>query len=239
MESDLLTSISTDQFGYLYNITGPVAKAIDLDVSSIRRRWLPGTCELTGYFYYLPIEVHPPTKTPLLICKQLHAEMSRMHGAAFRNYWTANTFTVELCNQSFGGSDHIEEEHLRHIHHIAYNSKSRRGHLTLHFVFKESWSLVVEVADCIYPEDRMAPLSDLQGYCQFDKLEEVSRLPTKLEQRYRKTKVPLDPSIGEGFTCDELVAFLGALDVLDSFDDLEGFCVMASLRKMPNPFRDL
>lgn len=219
------------QFGYLYTTAGTVAKSIDLDLSSKRTRCIPGVCELTAYFYYLPSEVHPPTKTPQLICKQLRAELGKMHLAAFRNYWTANTFRVELCDQSFGGSDHIAEEHLRHIHHIAYNPKRLPDHLTLHFVFRESWGLSIELAEELYPGGLMVPVNDLEDYRRFAKLEELARLPEVLEARYRASdKGPLNPRIGQGFTFNELVVFLEVLDdVGNVFDDLPRYCATSSL----------
>lgn len=233
--ADLSLNLSnTGQFGYLYDTTGTVAKAIDLDLSSKRRKCVPGACELTGYFYYLPEEVHPPTKTPLLICKQLHAEMGKMQDAAFRNYWTANTFKVELCNQSFGGSDHITEEHLRHIHHIACKGKRMRSSVTLHYVFQESWSPAVELTSSLHPKGRMLSLGDIRGYRHYSQLEELSRLPAALQGMYRRYqgKGPLDPSIGQGFTFEELVIFLEALDdVFHTFDDLPGYCPLAALKK--------
>ena len=186
---------------------------------------------MTGYFYFLPAEVSPPVKTPLLVCKQLHAQMSKMHDAAFRNYWTANTFKVELCNQSFGGSDHIEEKHLRHFHHIAFKSKRLCEFLILHFVFEENcWSFAVELIYRMYPEGRMLSLSELCDYWQISELKEVSRLPAKLEATFRANKSPLDPSIGQGFTFGELVVFLEALDdVTNSFDDVPRYCATFSI----------
>jgi hypothetical protein len=159
--------------------------------------------------------------------------MSKMHTAAFRNYWTANTFKVELCNQSFGGSDHIAEEHLRHIHHIAYQSKYLCESLTLHFIFHDSWSLAVELTDGRHPEGHMLSLDDLQGYSHFAQLEKLSKLPAALEARYRarnKRKRPLDPSVGRDFSFGELVVFFEALDaVYDSFDNLPMYCAMNML----------
>lgn len=160
--------------------------------------------------------------------------MSKMHIAAFRNYRTANTFKIELCNQSFGGSDHIAEEHLRHIHHIAYQSKYLCESLTLHFIFHEhSWSLAVELTDGRHPEGHMMSLNDLRDYSQFAQLENLSKLPAALEAEYRtrnKRKRPLDPSTGQGFGFDELVVFFEALDaVYDSFDDLPRYCAMNML----------
>jgi hypothetical protein len=221
-EIALLTSACTNQFSYAYNISGAAAKTIDLDLSSKRHKYVPGACELIGYFYYLPEDVHPPTKTPPLICKQLRVEMGKMHLAAFRNYWTANTFRVELCDQSFGGSDHITEEHLRHIHHIAYKPKRLPDHLTLHFVFCESWGLSIELAEEVYPGGLMVPVSDLQDCRRFDTLDELARLPAVLEERSRaNNKGPIKPSVGEGFTFDELVVFLEVLDDVENvFDDL-------------------
>jgi hypothetical protein len=81
------------------------------------------------------------------VCKQIYAEMSKMQAAAFRNYWIANTFKVELCNSSFGGSDFIAEGDLQHINHIAYTCKRMCDGLVLHFVFKESWNLAIEAFD--------------------------------------------------------------------------------------------
>ena len=74
----VLIPVGSDQFSYLYNTTGPVARSIGLDLSSSRRhRWSDECCELTGYSYYLPQELCPPTKLPLLVCKQLRAEMGQ------------------------------------------------------------------------------------------------------------------------------------------------------------------
>jgi hypothetical protein len=159
--------------------------------------------------------------------------MSKMHIAAFRNYWTAKTFKIELCNQSFGGSDHIAEEHLRHIHHIAYQSKYLCESLTLHFIFHDSWSLAVELTDGRHPEGCMLSLDDLREYSQITQLEKLSKLPAALEAEYRarnKRKRPLDPSTGQGFGFGELVVFFEALDgVYDSFDDLPRYCAMNML----------
>lgn len=186
---------------------------------------------MTGYFYYLSKEIRHPTRTPLLICKWLHAEMRKMYGAAFRNYWTTNIFKVKLCNQSFGGSDHIAEEHLRLIHHIAYKGKRLCECLTLRYIFLESWTLAVEITDDGHPEGRMLSLSDLQEHRQFAELDKLSTFPARLEAACRaKTKVQLDPSIGQGFTFDELVRFLEALDdVSTSFDGLPRYCSIAAL----------
>lgn len=138
---------------------------------------------------------------------------------------------MELCNQSFDGSGHIAEEHLRHIHHVAYKGKHLCECLTLHYFFQESWTLAVELTDDGHPEGRMLSLSDLQEYWQFAELDKLSTCPARLEAAYRaKTKVQLDPSIGQGFTFDELVRFLEALDdVSNSFDGLPRYCSIAAL----------
>jgi hypothetical protein len=140
---------------------------------------------------------------------------------------------IELCNQSFGGSDHIAEEHLRHVHHIAYQSKHLCESLTLPFIFHDSWSLGVELTDGRHPEGHMLSLENLLGYSQFAQLEKLSKLPAVLEAEYcarNKRKRPIDPSTGQGFGFDELAVFFEALDaVYDSFDNLPRYCTMSML----------
>lgn len=158
--------------------------------------------------------------------------MRKMQGAAFRNYWTASTFKVELCNQSFGNGDHIAEEHLRRIHHIACKGKRMCSSLTLHYVFQEGWGFAVELTDSLHPEGRMLSLNDIRGYRHFSQLEESSRLSAALQAMYRRYqgKGPLDPSIGQGFTFDELVIFLEALDdIFHTFDDLPKYQAISPL----------
>jgi hypothetical protein len=151
-----------------------------------------------------------------------------MQRAALRNYWTTNTFRVELCDSLFGGNDHIAEEQLRHIHHIAYRSKRLCNEVTLHYVFTESWNFAVELSG---PKagGRMVSVTDLRGYQQLDELEELSKLPAELEQIYRDKDGPLDPSTGWGFSFLELVVFFEALDEIDhTFKDLATYCCSGS-----------
>ena len=53
-----------------------------------------------------------------------------------------------------------------------------------------------------------------------------------IHRRYNVNKGPLNPSIGKGFTFDELVVFLEALDDAgDTLDDLPHYCAMMSLKR--------
>jgi hypothetical protein len=114
---DLLTSACADQFSYVYNTTGAVAKSIDLDLFALRRvpAWrllIPGAYCPAGS---LGQDTSPPNKSPLLTRKPLHAEMHNMHVVAFRNYWATNAFKVEVCDTQPGVSDRIVHQHLRHL----------------------------------------------------------------------------------------------------------------------------
>ncbi|GAB7335850.1 hypothetical protein MBLNU13_g08116t2 [Cladosporium sp. NU13] len=120
---------------------------------------------------------------------------------------------------------------MRHIHHIARKGKRLCESLALHYTFQESWTLAVELTDDGHTGGRMLSLGDLQESWQFAELDELSTFPACLQAAYRAgTKMQLDPSIGHGFTFNELVIFLEALEyVFDSFDDLPRYCSIASL----------
>ena len=232
--------IRNEILSYVYHTTGTLDQSIDLDLSSSRgHRWAVGHCEMTGYFYYLSYDDRPPTKSPLLVCKQLHSEMGKMQAAAFRNYWMANTFNLELDRSLLGGGDFVAEENLRHMHHIAYTSKRMCKALTLHYVFSMgSWTLTIEVSDGIHLEGRMVPVDNkLRGYKRFALLEEMSQLPMELEKKRRlknpcADNEPLDPSIGLGFRFNELLAFLEALDGVDhAFRSLVKYCTICPALK--------
>lgn len=230
---DPLTSACADQFNYVYNTTGTVAKSIDLDLFALRRvpAWrllIPGAYRPAGS---LGQNTSPPNKSPLLTCKLLHAEIHKMHVAAFRNYWTADAFNVKVCDTQPGVRDLIVHQHLRRLHHIAYNAKHLTIQLILHFVFRKgAWDLDIELSDHLYPGGLRVPVSDLRGYERFANLDEMSKWPTMMGQYRVRKESPLDPSVGEGFTFKELVFFLWLLDEVENmFDGLPRYCALSSL----------
>jgi hypothetical protein len=70
----------------------------------------------------VPSSQAPPSKNPLLVCRQLYVEMKSMQAAAFRQYWSKTTF--DLC---LGGRfkcytpdmlHSVAERDLKHIQNI-------------------------------------------------------------------------------------------------------------------------
>lgn len=44
----------------------------------------------------IPLWAAPSTRTPTLVCRQIHTEMKEMQAAAVRHYWSTNIFSIRL-----------------------------------------------------------------------------------------------------------------------------------------------
>jgi hypothetical protein len=66
----------------------------------------------------IPSSQAPPSKDPLLVCRQLYIEMRSMRAAAFRQYWSKNTFDVSLVSRLKNTPDMhygVADRDMKHI----------------------------------------------------------------------------------------------------------------------------
>jgi hypothetical protein len=118
---------SCEQFGYVYDYD-----TSDTAVNCVQLvRGPPPDGEDTAY---TPGQ-NLPSKDPLLICRQLYAEMKKMQAACFRDYWQTNIFVIDAMDHRHSPaspnrrpkqeiyaqltpSDLVANENLKHVRRI-------------------------------------------------------------------------------------------------------------------------
>jgi hypothetical protein len=196
------------QFGYVYDTSETFGNWIDL----VRVSSPDG--EDTAY---TPGQ-HLPSKDPLLICRQIYAEMKKMQAAHFRDYWQKNVFVVDAMNhrhsstsssQSHGRlapSDLIANENLKHIHCFAFRMNAYWESYVVCFAFHEAWNV------CLLLPKEEAPPRELLRYI-FPQGSESANLKltlTELNARVGDGAIR-NPSRGRGFTSFRLFEFMNLL----------------------------
>ena len=143
-------------FAHVFNTAGPNS-TIDLRVipcDNIREDVRAGT---------LSHEASPPTKDPLLVCRQLHTEQKQAHAAAYRRYWDSQRFHITTDRPYLLAKLRLASaSDLRHIRCLSIAPMLNRTRIkvliTLRFdADTSSWSVAIERS----PRSRPRPGEDV------------------------------------------------------------------------------
>jgi hypothetical protein len=206
-----LTMSPCEQFEYVYD-TGEKIRWIDLiRVSSPDE-------EDTAYIPGL----HLPSKDPLLICRQIYAEMKKMQVARYRDYWQKNIFVVDAMNHRHRSeassrprqntqerpapSELVTNENLKHIHRIAFRMNAYWESYVLCFAFSGAWRGFM-----LLPRAEAPPRALIRYiFPQGSESANVQRTLTELNARVGDEAIR-NPSRGRGFTTFRLFEFMNLL----------------------------
>jgi hypothetical protein len=199
-------------FAHVFTPTSPNSP-IDLQIvpcDNIRQDVRAGT---------LPHEPSPPSKTPILVCRQLYTELKNSHATAYRQYWTSQTFHITgsrpfILSKLRPASD----ADLRHIHFltIAPMLKRARTKILITYHFKSpptsSWSATIERSPMSKPRpgevDVPWQLSDCARREAF-----LRRLEGVMYGLRNGDEVPtkVDPAAGRGLDAREMYELSSAI----------------------------
>ena len=129
-------------FAHVFNTTDPTS-TIDLRIipcDNIREDVRAGT---------LSREASPPTRSPLLVCRQLHAEQKQAYVAAYRRYWDSQRFHITTDRPYLLAKLRVaSESDLRHIRCLSIAPMLKRTRIKLLITFRfdvaSTWTVTVE-----------------------------------------------------------------------------------------------
>lgn len=179
------------------------------------------------------ISPSPPSKDPLLICRQLYTEMAQKRTSAYRAYWTTNTFFITAFTEDryrFHEDDSrwyltsepqqaepsppteerdeiVTDDNMRHIHRFAFHMNVGEELYILLFRVDKVWSVNI-----LLPEHRRRYGPGL--YHMFPKgwkSENLVRTLRELNASLVGGDVIRDPSKGRGFNTFRLFEFVKLL----------------------------
>jgi hypothetical protein len=152
----------------------------------------------------------PPSKNPILVCRQLYKEMRSMQAAAFRQYWSKSTFDASVSCHLEETSDRLYRAADRDLQHIKCFSIScgreglgfavdvecrfQAGRWTASFSFTDHvWMCI---CDCNGLRRRVSRPRGLLRLVFFDR--EMRR------QASGDEPTTMDPDLGAGFTARDM-----------------------------------
>ena len=72
----------------------------------------------------IPVDQAPPTKTAILVCRQLYLEFGDLHAAAFRKYWSQSIFDISRDALQLDSMVHATtNNNLQHVKHFIIHAK--------------------------------------------------------------------------------------------------------------------
>jgi hypothetical protein len=202
---------SCEQFEYVYDTSETICWIDLVRVSS------PDG----GDTAYTPGQ-HLPSKDPLLICRQIYAEMKKMQAARFRDYWQNNIFVVDAMDhrhssesssrprqdthERLAPSDLVANENLKHVHCIAFRMNAYWESYVVCFAFHKAWDVCL-----LLPKEEAPPRALLRYiFPQGSKSANLERTLIELNARVGDEAIR-NPSRGRGFTTFRLFEFMNLL----------------------------
>jgi hypothetical protein len=156
----------------------------------------------------------PPTKATLLVCKQLHTEMKKMHAAAVRQYWTTHRFLVnpKRAHPSNLHLDLVANRDIQHVSSLALLTHcSFSGddvQVPILFGTSSGWTASLPKTRSTHP----APHMELLRRQLFQNTLRVSRVMLRMKRSSDGYEVSaIDPATGRGFTVRELDRLLARM----------------------------
>lgn len=154
-------------------------------------------------------ETSPPTKNPLLVCRQLHTEQKQAHAAAYRRYWASKRFHITTDRPYLLAKLRLASEpDLRHIRCLSIAPMLKRTRIKLLITFRfevaSTWAVTVERS----PRSKARPGEEVPW-----QLRECARRDAFLQSlkhimnALRKDhEVPssIDPAAGQGLSSNEM-----------------------------------
>lgn len=148
----------------------------------------------------------PPSKDAILACRQLCTEMSNMQAAAFRRYWSENTF--EICDDHVATSDTFytgSDRDMQHVKHFVVHVKCEDARVAVEVHFQAgNWMASFFAQDHAWSKifqwrGRSVP----QGLQHLDEFDQEMRVQRTLEAFPGEREI-LSPGSGPGFTAGDL-----------------------------------
>ncbi|GAB7329748.1 hypothetical protein MBLNU13_g01476t1 [Cladosporium sp. NU13] len=189
-------------FAHVFNTADP-SSTIDLRIipcDNIREDIRAGT---------LSLEASPPTKHPLLVCRQLHTEQKQAHAAAYRRYWASQRFHITTDRPYLLAKLRLAPEpDLRHIRclSIAPMLKRTRVKLLIKFRFEVASKWIVTVERC--PRSKARPGEEVPWQLtECARRDAFLRSLKEVMDGLRKNcdgPSSIDPAVGQGLNSNEM-----------------------------------
>jgi hypothetical protein len=150
----------------------------------------------------------PPSKSPILVCRQLYTEMKRMQAEAFRQYWSNNTFDASssgglhnTTDMLYAVADH-DLEHVKHFNILDSCDNVGVAVMVLCRFEAGKWTAAFSVSDRLWKcicdcngRNRRGPRGP-HRLISFD--EEMRR------QTSTHASTTMDPDLGTAFTAKDM-----------------------------------
>ena len=189
-------------FAHVFNTADP-SSTIDLRIipcDNVRKDVRAGTPSR---------EASPPTKDPLLVCRQLHTEQRQAHAAAYRRYWDSQRFHITTDRPYLLAKLRLASEpDLRRIRCLSIAPMLKRTRIKLLITFRfeaaSKWLVAVERS----PRSKARPGEQVPW-----QLTECARRDAFLQSlkeimdRLRRTcdgPSSIDPTVGQGLNSNEM-----------------------------------
>ena len=189
-------------FAHVFNTADPNS-TVDLRIipcDNIREDVRAGT---------LSREPSPPTKDPLLLCRQLHTEQRQAHAAAYRRYWDSQRFHITTDRPYLLAKLRLASEpDLRHIRCLSIAPMLKRTRIKLLITFRfeaaSKWLVAVERS----PRSKARPgeevpwqLTECARRDAF--LESLRKIMDRLRTNWDGPS-SIDPAVGQGLNSNEM-----------------------------------
>jgi hypothetical protein len=158
----------------------------------------------------IPSSQAPPSKDPLLVCRQLYIEMGSMQAAAYRQYWSKNTFDVSLASHLENTPDihySVADRDLNHIKCFTTSGSYEGGESVVEFEYRfrdGGWMASFDVSNDLW--------NFICGYNSWPpnlpRLRGRSRLIGFEREMRRKPPLAgprtMNPDLGDGFIAEDM-----------------------------------
>lgn len=171
----------------------------------------------------------PPCKDPILVCRQLYAEMGKMQARAFRQYWSNTVFEVSLRDIAPLPASKlyiISDDNLKHVEHFVIPVDCRRLEAKVECRFKqEHWTAFFEVS-----EDLWKTICDCRSWVPYppapQRLQRLAQFGIQMRMNFAgtllKQPISVDPTIGSGLAAEDMYDAIGTAKYLIMEGPLSG-----------------
>jgi hypothetical protein len=153
----------------------------------------------------------PATKSSILVCRRLYAEMKKMNYAAFRKFYSTNTFCtrVPLIGDlpTLTGFDAPEDQNLRHIEHFIVYPSCLGVVVPVYVKFEAGrWNAYVQISEQLWTYvrsrvDRLMRVAAPRGRQRLVNFEREMHVNTSCDHRKGCFCGRIsDPKLGRGLT---------------------------------------